>query len=122
MEHIDVLIVDDEIKFVEMLSKRLKLRGLICDVCYDGNSGLEWIKKYPTAASLILLDLKLPDIYGIQVMVEIKKINPTLPVVIVTGHGTEADKKECMRLGAYDFANKPLPIGAIVNLLNNIKG
>ena len=122
MKHTDILIIDDEKKFADMLSKRLSLRGVSCDVCYDGSSGLEWIKKQPRAASLILLDLKLPDIYGIQVMEEIKKINDTLPVVIVTGHGTEDDKKECMTLGAHGFANKPIQIETIIQLLNDIKG
>jgi DNA-binding NtrC family response regulator len=122
MKHIDILIVDDEKKFAGMLSKRLTLRGVSCEVCYDGNSGLEWIKKYSQAVTMILLDLQLPDIYGTQVMAGIKEINPALPVVILTGHGTENDRKECMRLGAHDFANKPLSIDNIIEVLEQIKG
>ncbi len=121
MKHADVLVIDDEQKFAGMLAKRLELRGLECDVCYDGMSGVEWVRKSPDGVSLVLLDLNLPDIYGTQVMVEIKKINPLLPVVIVTGHGSEADKIECMKLGAVDFKNKPLKIETVMALLNRIK-
>lgn len=122
MKRTDILIIDDEVKFAGMLSKRLALRGLVCDVCHDGNSGVDWIKSEPGGVSLVLLDLNLPDIYGVQVLVKIKKINPDIPVVIVTGHGTETDREECMRLGARDFTNKPVSIDMIVNCLDTIKG
>jgi two-component system, OmpR family, response regulator len=122
MKHIDILIIDDEKKYAGMLAKRLELRDVSCDICYDGVSGLEWIRKYSKNVSMILLDLKLPDIYGIQVMANIKKIDPVIPVVILTGHGTQTDEKECMRLGAYGFVNKPISIDKILNLLNHIKG
>lgn len=121
MKQIDILIVDDEIKFAGILSKRLALRGIVSDICHDGNSGLEWIKKASGSRPLVLLDLNLPDIYGVQVLMEIKKIDPAIPVVIVTGHGTETDREECLRLGAQDFTNKPVKIDEIIDLLKCIK-
>lgn len=122
MKQINILIVDDEQKFAGMLSKRLSLRGLICDICPDGTSAVNWIKKSPNAASLVLLDLHLPDIYGTQVMIEIKKINPEIPIIIVTAHGTDSDRKECMNLGAHAFTNKPLSIETIMTFIKSIKG
>lgn len=122
MKQIDVLIIDDEKKFAGMLSKRLSLRGVACDVCYDGISGFNWIKQSPMSVPLVLLDLKLPDIYGTQVLAEIKKIDPKIHVVIVTGHGNEKDKTECMKLGARDFVNKPISIDHIIDYLNAAKG
>ncbi len=119
MKQIDVLIIDDEVKFAAMLSKRLELRGVVCDICYDGASGLEKLKSAAFKVDpLVLLDLNLPDIYGIQVMKQIRQLNPSIPVVIVTGHGTESDRQECMRLGAVAFVNKPVKIDQIIGFLN----
>lgn len=122
MKQIDVLIVDDEQKFAGMLSRRLTLRGVCCDICPDGTSAVNWIKDSTSSVSLVLLDLHLPDIYGTQVMVEIKKVNPEIPIVIVTGHGTDSDRKECMSLGAHAFANKPVSIEKIMGFLESVKG
>ena len=122
MKHIDILIIDDEIKFADMLSRRLSLRGIICRTCYDGESGLRWVKENPGAAALILLDLKLPDMYGTQVLARIKEIDPAVPVFIITGHGTREDEKECLDLGAVEFIHKPVSIEKITTLLNHAKG
>jgi two-component system, OmpR family, response regulator len=122
MKHIDVLIIDDEIKFADMLSRRLSLRGVTCQACYDGKTGLRWVKENPGAADLILLDLKLPDMYGTQVLAQIKKIDPAVPVFIITGHGTRKDEKECLDLGAAEFIHKPVSIEKITTLLNYDQG
>ena len=92
MIHFDLLIIDDEPRFGDYLARRLNLRGLTCCVCHEGLSGLDILsrKKF----KLILLDLQLPDIYGTKVLACIKKICPTTPVVILTGHGSEKDPSE----------------------------
>lgn len=122
MKHIDILIIDDEIKFADMLSRRLSLRGITCQACYDGQSGLQWVKENPGAAALILLDLKLPDMYGTQVLAHVKQIDPGIPVFIITGHGTREDEKECLALGAVEFIHKPVSIEKITTLLNCVRG
>jgi two-component system, OmpR family, response regulator len=121
MKHIDILIIDDEIKFADMLSRRLSLRGITCRACYDGESSLRWIKENPGAAALILLDLKLPDMYGTQVLARIKQIDPVVPVLIITGHGTREDEKECLGLGAAEFIHKPVSIEKITALLTHAR-
>ena len=122
MKHIDILIIDDEIKFADMLSRRLSLRGITCHACYDGQSGLKWVKENPGAARLILLDLKLPDMYGTQVLARVKQIDSAVPVFIITGHGTREDEKECLALGAAEFIHKPVRIEKITTLLNCVQG
>jgi two-component system, OmpR family, response regulator len=122
MNNIDILIIDDEIKFADMLSRRLTLRGVTCVACYDGNSGLKWIKENPGAAGMILLDLRLPDIYGTQVLAGIKKIDLSVPVFIITGHGTKKDEDECIGLGALEFIHKPIGIEKIITLLKQVRG
>ena len=115
MKHFDLLIIDDERRFGEYLVRRMKLRGLTCCVCHDGQSGLDILRK--KNFKLILLDLQLPDIYGTEVLARIKKICATTPVVILTGHGSEQDRRECMALGAFAFMHKPLDIDVLMNML-----
>ncbi|MDZ7665356.1 MAG: response regulator [Desulfotignum sp.] len=122
MKQIDILIIDDETKFADMLGRRLSLRGVTCHACYDGQSGLDWIRSNPGAATLILLDLKLPDIYGTQVLAHIKEIDPALPVFIITGHGTREDETACLAMGASKFFLKPVNIDQLTTLLNHARG
>jgi DNA-binding response OmpR family regulator len=105
-----------------MLGRRLSLRGITCHACYDGQSGLDWIKTHPGAVTLILLDLKLPDIYGTQVLAGIKEIDPAVPVFIITGHGTQEDEAACLALGASEFIHKPVNIEKLTTLLNYARG
>ncbi len=122
MKQIDILIIDDEIKFADMLSRRLSLRNITCQTCYDGLSGIRWVKENPGAAGLILLDLKLPDMYGTQVLAHIKEIDSAVPVFIITGHGTREDEKACLDLGAVEFIHKPVSIEKITTLLTHARG
>ncbi len=121
MQHTDILIIDDEIKFADMLARRIELRGCSQAVRYDGRSGLEWVKASGGRVSLVLLDLRLPDIYGTEVLSGIKQIHPNLPVIILTGHGTEKDRQACEKLGAHQFIHKPLDIDQLMVILNKIK-
>jgi len=121
MKHIDILIIDDETKFADMLGRRLSLRGITCHACYDGHSGLERIRTHPGAVTLILLDLKLPDIYGTDVLSVIKEIDPAVPVFIITGHGTREDETACLSLGASEFIHKPVNVEKLADLLNHAR-
>ena len=121
MKHIDVLLIDDEKKFAAMLAKRIELRGYNSEVCYDGRTALQWIKNHVDCVTLILLDLQLPDLYGTQVLTMIKEINPAIPVIILTGHGTEQDRQQCKLLGAYRFIHKPLNIDELMTILEHIR-
>jgi len=121
MEHIDILIIDDEEKFAAMLAKRIELRGHSSDICHNGKTALQWIQKKGDFVTLILLDLRLPDMYGIEVLTEIKKINPAIPVIVLTGHGTEQDRLQCEKLGAYMFIHKPLKIDELMTIMKRIK-
>ena len=119
MKHYSVLIIDDEKRFADMLAKRLNLRGCHCEVCYSGLDALDILKR--KNVDLILLDLHLPDIYGTEVLARIKKMDPTTPVIVVTAHGTEKDRQECIERGAYAFWNKPLIIEELINILSHFR-
>ena len=101
-----------------MLAKRLTLRGCICEVCYNGQEALNVLKD--RKFFLVLLDLHLPDIYGTEVLARIKEKTAKTPVIILTGHGTEEDRRECMERGAYAFMHKPLGIDELMGILAKI--
>ncbi|MBI5196190.1 MAG: response regulator [Nitrospirae bacterium] len=109
---IKVLLVDDEVDFVNTLAQRLKMRELVVDTVYDGAQALSFIKKIEP--DVIVLDLKMPGLHGIDVLREIKNIKPAIQVIILTGHGTEKNAVEAKNLGGFDFLRKPADIDLLV--------
>jgi DNA-binding NtrC family response regulator len=109
---IKVLLVDDEIAFVNTLAQRLRLRGLLVDTVYDGTQALSYIKDIEP--DVIVLDLKMPGLHGIEVLREIKKIKREIQVIILTGHGTDKDEEEAKKLGGFDFLRKPADIDLLM--------
>lgn len=111
-KEIKVLLVDDEVEFVDTLGQRLKMRGLAVDIVYDGEQALSFVKK--TEPDVIVLDLKMPGLHGIEVLKEVKKLKPNVQVIILTGHGTDKDDEEARKLGGFDFMRKPADIDLLV--------
>jgi DNA-binding response OmpR family regulator len=109
---IKVLLVDDEVEFVNTLAQRLKLRDLLVDTVYDGPQALDFIRKLEP--DVIVLDLKMPGLHGIEVLREIKKTRSEIQVIILTGHGTEKDEEEARKLGGFDFLHKPADIDLLI--------
>jgi two-component system response regulator CpxR len=103
-----VLLVDDEREFVQTLSERLLMRDMGSAVAYDGESALQLIKE--DEPDVMILDLRMPGIDGIEVLRRVKKSNPEVEVIILTGHGSEADREICMNLGAFAYLQKPVDI------------
>ena len=103
-----VLLVDDEREFVQTLSERLLMRDMGSAVAYDGESALEMIKE--DEPDVMILDLRMPGIDGIEVLRRVKATQPEIEVIILTGHGSEADRKVCMELGAFEYLQKPVDI------------
>lgn len=114
-EDIKILLVDDEKQFVDTLSERLEMRGFTARVAYDGPQALEMVKM-PT--DVIVLDLRMPGMDGFEVLKAVKKSNPDVQVIILTGHGGDAEEKTAYRMGAYSFLRKPMDID---DLLSSIR-
>ncbi len=111
-----VLLVDDEREFVQTLSERLTLRDMGSAVAQDGESALKIIEEdHP---EVIVLDLNMPGIDGIEVLRRIKEKNPEIEVIILTGHGSEKDKEKCMALGAFGYIHKPYDIELLTEKLS----
>ena len=103
-----VLLVDDEREFVQTLSERLSMREVGSHVVFDGESALEMMAD--DEPEVMVLDLKMPGIDGLEVLKRTKAERPDVEVIILTGHGSEADREECMRLGAFAYLQKPVDI------------
>ena len=115
-----LLLVDDEREFVETLSERLLLREMGSAVAYDGESALELIKT--DEPEVMILDLRMPGIDGIGVLRRVKQTNPDIEVIILTGHGSEADRETCMRLGAFAYLQKPVNIDELSEAIKGANG
>jgi two-component system, OmpR family, response regulator CpxR len=110
-----VLLVDDERDFVQTLSERLIMRDMGSAVAYDGESALTMIRD--EEPEVMILDLRMPGIDGMEVLRQVKTTNPDIEVIVLTGHGTEKDRELCMELGAFAFLHKPVDIGVLSRTL-----
>jgi two-component system response regulator CpxR len=110
-----VLLVDDEREFVQTLSERLLMRDMGSAVAYDGESALSLVKE--DEPEVMILDLKMPGIDGIEVLRRVKETNPEIEVIILTGHGSEEARKVCMDLGAFAYLHKPVDIDMLSETL-----
>lgn len=110
-----VLLVDDEREFVETLSERLLMRDMGSVVAYDGESALDLVES--DEPEVMILDLQMPGINGIEVLRQVKSTKPGIEVIILTGHGSEDDRKTCMELGAFAYLHKPVDIDLLSDTL-----
>jgi len=110
-----VLLVDDEREFAQTLSERLMMRDMGSAVVYDGESALNLVSE--DEPEVMVLDLKMPGIDGIEVLRRVKKEHPNIEVVILTGHGSDKDREICMALGAFAYLHKPVDIDVLSETL-----
>jgi CheY-like chemotaxis protein len=111
-----VLLVDDEQEFVQTLSERLLMRDVGSAVAYNGEQALSVIED--DEPEVMILDLKMPGIDGIEVLRRVKEKHPQVEVIILTGHGTKDDEKTCMELGAFAYLRKPVDIELLTKTMN----
>jgi DNA-binding NtrC family response regulator len=110
-----VLLVDDEKEFVHTLSERLMTRNLESAVVYDGKEALDFISS--DAPDVMVLDLKMPGIDGIEVLRRVKKSHPGIEVIILTGHGSDKERDTAMGLGAFAYLQKPVNIDQLAQTM-----
>ena len=112
-----ILIVDDEEDFVDALAERLSIREYNVATSYTGQDALEKIKQHNY--DIVILDVKMPGVSGIDVLKEIKSIKPLTEVVMLTGNATVETAIEGMKLGAYDYLMKPCETEDLTDKINN---
>ncbi|WP_319408110.1 response regulator [uncultured Desulfosarcina sp.] len=110
-----VLLVDDEREFVQTLSERLELRDMGSAVAYDGESALTLVAE--DDPEVMIIDLKMPGIDGMEILKQVKTTRPEIEVIVLTGHGSETDRKRCMHLGAFAYLQKPVDIDELSETL-----
>jgi DNA-binding response OmpR family regulator len=121
MENPKVFLVDDEEEFTSTLAERLRLRGFDVDIANDGVTALQHIIDNPP--HVVLLDVKMPVIGGLEVLARIKSVHSHIPVILLTGVGSTRDGIEGMHAGAFDFLMKPLQIEMLIDKISEaLKG
>ncbi|MCP3887646.1 MAG: response regulator [Desulfobulbaceae bacterium] len=111
-----VLLVDDEQEFVETLSDRLNTRNYGSHPVFDGEQALGLLSQ--ETPDVIVLDLKMPGMGGIEVLFQAKVAKPDIEIIILTGHGSKEDEKTCMKLGAYAYLQKPVDIAQLTEKID----
>jgi two-component system NtrC family sensor kinase len=116
MEGIKLLLVDDEEEFRRTIAKRMKLRGIVSEQSASGEECLSVLEK--KAMDVVVLDVKMPGMSGIEALHHIKKKYPKIEVILLTGHATTQDGVEGIKAGAFDYLSKPIELD---HLLEKIK-
>lgn len=111
-----VLLVDDEVGFVEVLHKRLNKRGFSVTPATSGTEGIQVLRK--NDFDVAILDLKLEDMDGIEVLEIFKKMVPEMPVIMLTGHGSEQAARDGMEHGAFDYLLKPCALEELIEKID----
>jgi len=114
---INILLVDDERDFVEMLSLRLIDAGHRVQPAYSGGEALDRLTE--AEADVVILDIKMPGMDGIETLKAIKAKYPLVEVILLTGHGTVETAVEGLKSGAYDYVLKPADF---TDLLSKLEG
>jgi DNA-binding response OmpR family regulator len=112
MEDFKVLVVDDEEDFVKTISERMALRDVKPDVAMDGEEALKKFEK--DEPTVMVLDLKMPGMDGLDVLRQVKKAYPSTQVIILTGKGTKKDEEEARKLGAFAYLQKPVEMDTLM--------
>ncbi|MFL6292508.1 MAG: sigma-54-dependent transcriptional regulator [Thermoanaerobaculia bacterium] len=115
-----ILIVEDRDSLRRMLERALSQEGYEVTAAADAQAGIRWVDERPF--DLVLTDLKLPDVSGLEVLAASRRAQPRVPVVVLTGFGTVGTAVEAMKLGAYDFLEKPLEIDDLARLVERAIG
>ena len=114
MNNINLLLVDDEKGFLDTITKRLKKREVNASAVYSGKEALKFLKDNSTIDAVVL-DVKMPEMDGVETLIEIKRQFPLVEVIMLTGHATVETAIDGMKLGAFDYLMKPCDIEVLVS-------
>jgi two-component system OmpR family response regulator len=112
MDNFKVLVVDDEVDFLETIVKRLKARKIDAMGAESGQAALPLIDTRDF--DVVILDVKMPGLDGIETLREIKKKKPLLEVIMLTGHASVESGIQGMKLGAFDYVMKPVALDELL--------
>jgi len=119
MSHTKVLVVDDEVEFASALAERLNLRNYIAQTAANALEALSSIHK--DRPDVVLLDLRIPGMDGIEILRTIKQYDPAIEVIMLTGHGDKESVEEGMKGGIFEYIMKPIDIGELTAKIDKAK-
>ncbi len=111
-ESVRLLLVDDEVGYLEVLTKRLTYRGFKVTTARSGEEAIRALRNRDF--DLAVVDLKMEDMDGIEVLKVLKKMDPALHVIILTGHGSERAARDGITHGAFDYLIKPIGLDSLI--------
>ncbi|MFH2067320.1 MAG: response regulator [Pseudomonadota bacterium] len=117
---IRLLLVDDEAGFAEVIKKRMAKRGVIVEIAGGGSEAIQLLRS--NDFHVAILDLKMEDMDGLEVLKIFKKMVPRMPVIMLTGHGSEASAREGIQLGAFDYLTKPCELEDLLEKISDAAG
>jgi DNA-binding NtrC family response regulator len=120
MEKRKALVIDDEQIVLDSVGTLLRDEGFDVDVSLHGREGLDWAieRKY----DVILSDIRMPDIGGMRVLRDVKRLHPSLPVIMITGYASVDSAVQAMKLGAADYIEKPFEPEQLIDSVNRALG
>jgi len=120
MEKKKALVIDDEQIVLDSVSQLLTDENYEVDVSLSGREGLDWAieRKY----DVVLTDIRMPDIGGMKVLRDVKRVHPSLPVIIITGYATTKSAVQAMKLGAADYIEKPFEPEELIESVSRALG
>jgi DNA-binding NtrC family response regulator len=113
---IKILLVDDEEGYVNVLANRLSKRNIDVTKAYSGSQGIQAVRKEDFHVAV--LDLKMEDMNGIEVLKIFKKMYPEMEVIMLSGHGSEQSAREGIELGAFDYLTKPCELEELIEKIH----
>jgi DNA-binding NtrC family response regulator len=112
MNDFRVLFVDDEVDFLDTLLKRMRKRRVNVSGVKSGEDALEWLSG--NIADVVVLDVRMPGMDGIETLRAIKKLDPLVEIIMLTGHANLEVARKGMELGAFDYLMKPIDIDELL--------
>lgn len=116
---ISILVVDDEEDFAATLASRLELRGMSTRCALSGEQGLELLRR--ELPDVMLLDMRMPGLSGVEVLRQVRNVWPELPVLIITGHCSEQDFAKADALKVQGYHTKPLNFEELLHSIEKLK-
>lgn len=114
-DKIRLLLVDDEIGYLEVLSKRFRKRNVDITTASTGQKAIQLLRRHHFDVAVV--DLKMTDMDGIEVLKIFKKMDPELAIIILTGHGSEQAAREGIEQGAFDYLTKPCELQSLLDII-----
>ena len=114
---LSILVIDDDPDILGSIRQYLEDRGHRVFLAHTGEEGLRTLEKEPI--DIVITDVKMPGMDGLEVLRRVKSEKPTTGVIILTGHGSQAEEDEANRLGAFAYLNKPVDIDVLAQTMKD---